>query len=180
MPSAGTSPPGPVIRRKPSDRRLKASDPDQLPQDGCALRPLQTFDHVREVEMSESTPGLIEVRLVPRRAFLVSLGMVAGALHAGIRPAFAAPYQDQWARCIHCNLMFFNGYRNNKGRCAAPGRTVHEAERGDFKNYQVTYDDSTGPGQGDWRYCRKCGSLFFNGYAEKGVCAADRGGHEAA
>jgi hypothetical protein len=134
----------------------------------------------RSHDMSEAKHQLIEVHAVPRRAFLISLGMVAAALEAGIRPAFAAPYQNDWARCIHCNLMFFNRYRDNKGRCAAPGRRVHEAERGDFKKYQITYDDSTGRGQGDWRYCRKCSALFFNGYAEKGLCAADKGGHEAA
>src|SRR5262245_34454369 len=130
--------------------------------------------------MCEGEHPSIEGHAIPRRVFLISLGLVAGALEAGIRPALAAPYQDQWARCIHCNLMFFNGYRDNKGRCAAPGRTVHESDRGDYTAYQITYDDSTGPGQGDWRFCRKCSALFFNGYDDKGICAADRAGHEAA
>jgi hypothetical protein len=34
-------------------------------------------------------------------------------------------------------------------------------------------------GQDAWRYCTKCGSLFFDGYADKGICAAG-GGHTAA
>jgi hypothetical protein len=120
-----------------------------------------------------------EIQGVPRRAFLISLGTLAGALEVGIRPALAAPIQDNWARCMHCNLMFFNGYRDNKGRCAAPGRRTHQAQTGDFQKYQITYDDSTGPGQGDWRFCGKCSALFFNGYADKGRCAGG-GGHEAA
>ena len=32
--------------------------------------------------------------------------------------------------------------------------------------------------QARWRYCNKCQSLFFNGYASKGVCAGG-GGHSA-
>lgn len=27
--------------------------------------------------------------------------------------------------------------------------------------------------QGDWRYCRKCHSMFFDGYTNKGVCPGD-------
>ena len=33
--------------------------------------------------------------------------------------------------------------------------------------------------QGDWRFCRKCASLFYDGFPAKGVCAAG-GAHEAA
>jgi hypothetical protein len=35
------------------------------------------------------------------------------------------------------------------------------------------------PRQRDWRYCRKCHAMFFDGYPDKGVCKAG-GGHEAA
>jgi hypothetical protein len=34
------------------------------------------------------------------------------------------------------------------------------------------------PIQGNWRYCQKCHSMFFNGFADKGVCV-EGGGHDA-
>jgi hypothetical protein len=114
-----------------------------------------------------------------RTASLVSL-CAATVVLGGTRRAFAdAPVQDDWAKCVNCAMLFFNGDRRNKGRCAAPGRTAHEGERGDFKKYQVTHGDPSGPGQGEWRFCRKCSVLFYNGFPQKGVCAAG-GGHEAA
>lgn len=101
-------------------------------------------------------------------------------------PAFAAPpCQERWAHCVNCNLLFFDGYKD-KGRCPAagtPSNQPHKAEQrssGDIKPYYLAYDDSTGPGQGDWRYCTKCKTLFFNGYPEKGSCAGDGKGHNAA
>lgn len=33
--------------------------------------------------------------------------------------------------------------------------------------------------QKDWRYCKNCHAMFFDGYADKGVCAGG-GGHQAA
>jgi hypothetical protein len=33
--------------------------------------------------------------------------------------------------------------------------------------------------QSNWRFCKKCNGIFFNGYADKGVCAAG-GGHISA
>ena len=39
-------------------------------------------------------------------------------------------------------------------------------------------DESRGQVQAGWRYCRKCQSLFFDGYREKGICAAG-GSHDA-
>jgi len=35
------------------------------------------------------------------------------------------------------------------------------------------------PNQNDWRFCHKCNCLFFNGFADKGVCDAG-GAHEPA
>src|SRR5207247_2679701 len=43
--------------------------------------------------------------------------------------------------------------------------------------YKITYN-SAGPGQRDWRFCNKCDAMFFDGYANKGVCAAG-GSHVA-
>ena len=34
------------------------------------------------------------------------------------------------------------------------------------------------PTQVAWRFCQKCEAMFFDGYPNKGICAAG-GGHEA-
>ena len=49
---------------------------------------------------------------------------------------------------------------------------------GDF-NFVLPHDQTPVQGQRDWRFCAKCGSLFFNGYVDKGVCSMG-GGHAAA
>lgn len=36
------------------------------------------------------------------------------------------------------------------------------------------------PMQPEWRFCRKCYALFYDGFPSKGRCHADGGGHEAA
>jgi hypothetical protein len=116
-------------------------------------------------------------------AFGVGLALM---LDSHLSRAFAIPpCQERWAQCVNCAMLFFNGYEN-KGHCPAygvPSKKSHIAEKrihGSLKPYYIAYDDSTGPGQGDWRYCKKCKVLFFNGYPDKGVCARDGKGHEAA
>lgn len=137
------------------------------------------MSNLKKSSLASSGTRLVHRReLLLQTAGLASLATASAMLGAGAAWA-APPVQDDWAQCVNCHMLFFNGFRNNKGRCAAPGQGAHVGERGDYKKYQVTYDDSTGPGQGDWRYCRKCSVLFFDGYPEKGVCAGG-GGHEAA
>jgi hypothetical protein len=46
-------------------------------------------------------------------------------------------------------------------------------------NSQYTVFWSIRGGQADWRYCQKCGVIFFDGFPGKGVCPGG-GGHEAA
>lgn len=131
---------------------------------------------------SDRHDGVHRRDVLVRTANLLSLGVAAAALAVGTANA-AAPVQDDWAQCVNCSALFFNGDRRNKGHCPAagvPSTLAHVGERGDFKKYQVTHDDSGGPGQSDWRFCRKCSALFFDGFADKGVCAADKRGHEAA
>jgi hypothetical protein len=90
--------------------------------------------------------------------------------------AATAPQQNKWHKCVKCFALFYDGYRT-KGRCPAKG--AHSAgESSDGDGYHLTYN-SPGPGQPEWRYCNKCQSLFYNGYPQKGVCAAG-GGHVAA
>jgi hypothetical protein len=104
----------------------------------------------------------------------------AGATVATV-PLIAAPsFQDEWGRCVNCDVLFFNGYPLNKGVC--PARGPHLAEKRGLEplTYRLVYDDSTGPGQGDWRFCRKCFALFFSYYPTRGVCPVDDKGHDAA
>lgn len=39
-----------------------------------------------------------------------------------------------------------------------------------FSDFAAVLAQSTG--QLEWRFCRKCQTLFFNGYRNKGACAA--------
>ena len=127
--------------------------------------------------------------LAGRRDFLIRAGsLVPASVWFALVPdrgllalAAAPPFQDHWAHCVKCNLLFFNGNRNDKGSCAGQGEHKAEQVGGADRLYRVTFDDSTGPGQGEWRFCTKCFALFFGGYPEKrGVCAADGGNHNAA
>jgi hypothetical protein len=154
----------------------------------------QVISFIEEVDMSSHQHGLDEQsrsiaicrrELLLRSASLFALTIGGAALvDSAVSPACAAPSQDNWGHCGNCNLLFFNGGQT-KGRCPAfgvPAKNAHVAAKlgSTLKRYQVTYDDSTGSGQGDWRFCTKCSVLFFNGYPEKGVCAEDKGGHAAA
>ncbi len=47
----------------------------------------------------------------------------------------------------------------------------------------VQIPDAVNTTQSDWRFCKQCHSLFFNGYQEKGICNGAPqvgGGHSAA
>jgi hypothetical protein len=70
--------------------------------------------------------------------------------------------------------MFFDGFAA-KGNCAAGG--AHEAQGFMFA---LPHDiPATGSGQDAWRYCEKCHAMFYDGFAQKGVCPSDGGGHQA-
>jgi hypothetical protein len=86
----------------------------------------------------------------------------------------AEDMQKRWPSCRKCQVLFYNGYRHNKGMCAAGGTHI----RGEM-SYQLSYNVSDGPRrQGAWRFCNQCSGLFFDGYPDKGVCPAG-GGHRA-
>jgi hypothetical protein len=86
--------------------------------------------------------------------------------------------QNEWRFCRKCRALFYNGYRN-KGRCPASTDHVYDKDSAvNAEDYALIYN-SAGPGQHDWRFCNKCQALFFDGYPQKGVCAAG-GGHVAA
>jgi hypothetical protein len=107
------------------------------------------------------------------------IGAVAALLpDAAVTKLLGAPppNQNKWLMCVNCYSLFYNGY-SNKGRC--PTKAPHTAGEADHSDGFILTYDSPGPGQHDWRFCNKCHALFFDGYPQKGVCAAG-GGHVAA
>ena len=135
---------------------------------------------------SGTWPDMSRRRFLQRAALIAPIGTGLSLFLDGMVSDVLAqpPCQDRWAHCVNCSLLFFDGDKD-KGRCAAHGAPAsgpHVAQRegGGIKPYYLAYDDSTGPGQGDWRFCGKCKVLFFNGYPDKGKCAGDGKGHDAA
>ncbi len=104
--------------------------------------------------------------------------------HEAIGYSFVLPHdvqgtstaQASWRFCSKCNMMFFDGYPNNKGICANGGG--HTATG---YNFVLPHDVSeTSKAQASWRFCTKCNTVFFDGYpSNKGKCASG-GGHTAA
>jgi hypothetical protein len=99
-----------------------------------------------------------------------------GALQPG-----ALQSQQSWRFCHKCEAIFFDGLPT-KGACAAGG--AHESEGFNFVLPHDVPGDPTAPretltAQQSWRFCRKCEAMFFDGFQDKGVCAAG-GAHEAA
>jgi hypothetical protein len=84
--------------------------------------------------------------------------------------------QYNWRFCNKCEVMFYDGYPG-KGVCPIGGGHVAQG-------YMFGLWDVNGPSfphdrmQSDWRFCNKCQVLYFDGYADKGRCAAG-GGHVA-
>jgi len=132
------------------------------------------------------------VEHMPRRRFLRATSLLFTSTAIGLildarlsRVLAAQQVQDDWAHCGDCNMLFFNGFHTDKGRCPAfgvPAKSGHIAEKLASlpKKYQVVFDDSVGTAHNQWRFCHKCGVLFLAEAASMGVCSADHGGHEAA
>lgn len=87
--------------------------------------------------------------------------------------------QDAWRYCRNCYVLFYDGYPH-KGACASGGG--HQALGVDDElgeNYLLSHSiPENAHQQAAWRYCRKCHSLFYNGFSNKGVCTAG-GEHDA-
>ena len=84
--------------------------------------------------------------------------------------------QTEWYGCKYCRTLFYAGYPQ-QGRCPATQR-AHEADR--MFHYVLPHDmPGTPKAQNQWRFCGKCFAMFYDGYASKGVCAADKQGHVA-
>ncbi len=124
-------------------------------------------------------------RQLLKTTILTSLSAgLALSFDANISRVFAMPpCQFDWAHCANCDTLFFNGDRKFKGRCAAfgvPATKPHVPVQSSDRKYYLAFDDSTGTGQGDWRFCGNCGELFFNGFPDHGVCPRDGKPHVAA
>jgi hypothetical protein len=101
------------------------------------------------------------------------------ALHnapAGAKMA-APPGQPDWAQCLHCHGLFYNGTAD-KGKCphsAAGHEAAHES------TYFCTYNVAAVPTdhQNNWKWCSKCQVMWYSGGADshgrRGHCPA--GGH---
>jgi hypothetical protein len=93
--------------------------------------------------------------------------------------------QPDWRFCENCQTIFYDGFPN-KGLYPAAPRTPggklgligpHVAQG---FNFNLPYDaPETGSAQTAWRYCTKCGAMFYDGFPDKGYCMGG-GGHEAA
>jgi hypothetical protein len=90
--------------------------------------------------------------------------------------------QSLWRYCSQCMAMFYDGYAT-KGRCAGapPGGRIGGLKGHKAAGYMfVLPHDIPGSGQNNWRYCKFCQSMFFDGYPDKGACAGNpSGGHAA-
>lgn len=88
----------------------------------------------------------------------------------------SATAQNRWVSCGFCWAMFYNGVAQ-KGSCPGNARGHRKDEDFDL-NFAVSHDVFGVPStQAEWRYCRKCFVMFYNGFASRGVCNA--GGEHA-
>ncbi|MFI7194920.1 hypothetical protein ACIBQ0_34770 [Nocardia nova] len=84
--------------------------------------------------------------------------------------------QPDWQFCLKCSALFWNGDPHFKGRCSR-GDTHNTFGVG--LNFSLPHEPTGIDGQRQWRFCGKCGSLFWKGDPNTtGVCPA--GGTHAA
>src|SRR5262249_29673617 len=79
------------------------------------------------------------VEHMPRRRFLRATSLLFTSTAIGLildarlsRVLAAQQVQDDWAHCGDCNMLFFNGFHTDKGRCPAfgvPAKSGHIAEK---------------------------------------------------
>lgn len=78
--------------------------------------------------------------------------------------------QPDWQFCLKCSALFWNGDPNFKGRCSLGGS--HDTF-GVGLNFSLPHEPTAIAGQDLWRFCGKCGSLFWKGDPNTtGVCPA--------
>jgi hypothetical protein len=89
--------------------------------------------------------------------------------------------QLQWQTCKVCQCLFFAGDHPNLGKCA--GAAGHAANPNStdlhvvwFASFFQQFGDNRF--QLNWKHCRKCKCLFFDGNPNKGICNVDLAGHD--
>jgi len=79
--------------------------------------------------------------------------------------------------CHKCQSLFYEGRHEAagtpKGLCPADGS--HEAMGYQFEIPVHGIPSSTA--QGDWRSCKTCWAMFYDGYDQKGACPGGSRGH---
>jgi hypothetical protein len=112
--------------------------------------------------------------------------------HGGHRPlgynfhlphdlASDANHQPDWMFCTKCARLVFAGYPPGSPNYVSvcPKGGAHDPMG---NNFDLPHDLGDDAGrQSDWRYCFRCGGLFFHGYTDTknwpGICPAGEGGH---
>jgi uncharacterized protein with PIN domain len=111
----------------------------------------------------------------------------AGGAHEAVGLLYALPHdvpetptaQQSWRFCAQCRAIYFDGFAN-KGVCAAGSVHTLFAHSAAGFNFVLPHDvPETPTTQQAFRFCSKCEVLFWDGSADKGVCAAGAG-HAAA
>jgi hypothetical protein len=76
--------------------------------------------------------------------------------------------QRGWRWCHKCGgLWFAGGNPLDPGRCPADQGPHSEAGSG---RYSLVHNSPSDPGQHGWRWCHRCGGLWFAGNPSRGVC----------
>lgn len=78
--------------------------------------------------------------------------------------------EAEWRWCIACNAMFYDG--GGFHRC--PVNVTHKA--GGAKRYRLATGSQAGEGR--WKCCGSCKSLFWGGHPSRGVCTNGTVGHD--
>jgi M6 family metalloprotease-like protein len=79
-----------------------------------------------------------------------------------------------WLECKHCQGLY---YKNASNKNCPSTNSVHEPLYAS-DDHRIVRDKPDEPGQQGWRYCTKCGQLFYGPAGNAGVCPA--GGQHAA
>jgi hypothetical protein len=86
-------------------------------------------------------------------------------------------HQSNWQLCRHCLALYWANTEGDRGLCPAAGE--HESTGVLFRVPHRSIEPD-GIRQPDWRFCRKCFALFWDGGDFKGICPKDDGAHEVA
>lgn len=100
---------------------------------------------------------------------------------------YQIPEQGGWRSCDRCLSIFLDRGPDNNAPCPNNVRVSMERSKGISYGphystgweYFFSHDYEAADNQmANWRSCRKCRMLFYDGNNRKGICMAD-GGHEA-